>query len=79
MNASAELGRNPMSMHQIQPEHEDEQVGAGRDCRIRLAETNFRCEREQGQNHFCPVQLTPSRIDNLARLILTLAIRDDHT
>ena len=36
--------------------------------------------RERGQeNLFFPVQLTTSRIGNLTRLILTLAICDDHT
>ena len=31
MNAAAELGRNPVSKHQIQPEYGDEQADAGRD------------------------------------------------
>ena len=32
MNATAaELGRNPVSKHQIQPEYGDEQADAGRD------------------------------------------------
>ena len=31
MDAVAELGRNPVSKHQIQPEYEDEQADAGRD------------------------------------------------
>ena len=31
MDAVAELGRNPVSEHQIQPEYGDEQAGAGRD------------------------------------------------
>ena len=31
MDAAAELGRNPVSKDQIQPEYGDEQVGAGRD------------------------------------------------
>ena len=35
-----ELGRNPVSKHQIQPEYGDEQADAGRDCRIRLARPN---------------------------------------
>ena len=38
----------------------------------------LRRERGQGTVTF-PVQLTTSRIDNLTRLILTLAICDDHT
>ena len=40
MNAPAEFGRNPVSNHQIQPEYEDEQADAGRDCRTRLAIPN---------------------------------------
>ena len=37
MDAAAELGRNPVSKHQIQPDYGDEQqADAGRDCRTRL-------------------------------------------
>ena len=38
--ARAELGRNPVSKHQIQPEYGDEQADAGQDCRTRLARPN---------------------------------------
>ena len=31
MGAAAELGRDPVSKHQIQPEYGDEQADAGRD------------------------------------------------
>ena len=31
MDATAELGRNPVSTHQIQPKYGDEQADAGRD------------------------------------------------
>ena len=31
MDAAAELGRNPVSKHHIEPEYEDEQADAGRD------------------------------------------------
>ena len=41
MDAAAELGRDPVSKHQIQPEYGDEQADAGRDCRTRLARLNF--------------------------------------
>ena len=41
MDAAAELGRNPVSKHQIQPEYGDEQADAGRDCRARLARPKF--------------------------------------
>ena len=40
VDAAAELGRNPASKHQIQPEYGDEQADAGRDCRTRLARQN---------------------------------------
>ena len=42
MDAAAELGRNPVSKHQIQLEYgDDEQADAGRDCRNRLARPNY--------------------------------------
>ena len=31
LTAAAEIGRNPVSKHQIQPEYGDEQADAGRD------------------------------------------------
>ena len=37
MDADADLGRNPVSKHHIQPEYGEEQADAGRDCRTRLA------------------------------------------
>ena len=40
MDAAAEIGRNPVSKHQVQPEYGDEQTAAGRDCRTRLARPN---------------------------------------
>ena len=40
MDATAELGRNPVSKHEIQPDYGDEQADAGRDCRTRLARPN---------------------------------------
>ena len=75
MDAAAELGRNPVSKHQIQPEYGDEQADAGRDCRTRLARPNSqaRTNADRGILIF-PVQLTTSRIGHLTRLIHTLAI-----
>ena len=46
MDAAAELGRNPVSKHDIQSKYGDEQADAGRDCRTRLA------RRTQGNIHF---------------------------
>ena len=40
MDAAAELERNLVSKHQIQPEYGDEQADAGRYCRTRIARPN---------------------------------------
>ena len=47
MDAAAELGRNPVSKHHIQPDYGDEQADAGRDCRTRLARPNFQARTYQ--------------------------------
>ena len=60
MDAAAELGRNPVSKHQIQSENGDE-------------EADKPVSRDQILSIF-PVQLITSRIGNLTRLILTLAM-----
>ena len=52
MNAAAELGRNPVSKHQIQPEYGDEQADAGRDCRVRLARPNSQARTRTGKYSF---------------------------
>ena len=52
MDAAAELGRNPVSKHQIQPEYGDEQAGAGRDCRNRLARPKSQARTGTEKNHF---------------------------
>ena len=73
MDAAAELGRNPVSKHQIQPEYGDEQADAGRDCRTRLARPNSQARTRQGNINFPCSAATTSRIGNLTRLIHTLA------
>ena len=78
MDAAAELGRNPVSKHQIQPEYGDEQADVGRDCRTRLGRPNYQARTRTGKLIF-PVQLTTCRIGHLTRLIHVLAICDDHT
>ena len=50
MEAAAELGRKPVSKHQIQPEYGDERAQAGRDCRTRLARPLY-SQRERGQGN----------------------------
>ena len=52
MDAAAELGRNPVSKHQIQPEYGDEQADAGRDCRTRLARPNSQARTGTGKYSF---------------------------
>ena len=79
MDAAAEIGRNPVSKHQIQPEYGDEQADAGWDCRTRLARPNSQTRTNADREILIfPVQLTTSRIGNLTRLIHTLAICNDH-
>ena len=74
MDAAAELGRNPVSKHQIQSEYGEGQADAGRDCRTRLHETKFSGANADRGILFFLVQLTTCRIGNLTRLIPTLAI-----
>ena len=52
MDAAAELERNPVSKHQIQPDYGDEKADAGRDCRNRLVRPNSQARTRQGNIHF---------------------------
>ena len=52
MDAAAELGRNPVSKHQIQSEYGDGQADAGQDCRTRLARTNSQARTRTGKYSF---------------------------
>ena len=54
MDAAAELGRNPVSKHQIRHEYGGEQADAGRDCRNGPVPRDqiFRHERGQGNIRF---------------------------
>ena len=73
MDAAAELGRDPVSKHQIQPEYGDEQADAGRDSLPNPSrETKFTGANGDREAFIFPVQLTTNRIGNLTRLILTL-------
>ena len=40
MDAAADLGRNPLSKHQIQPEYGDEQADAGRSRETKFSGAN---------------------------------------
>ena len=74
MDAAAELGRNPVSKHQISPEYGDAQADAGRDCRTRLARPNFSGANADREILIFSVQLATYRIGNLTGLVHTLAI-----
>ena len=53
MDAAAELGRNLLSKHQIQPEYGDEQADAGRRTAEPVSRDQvLRHERGQGNIHF---------------------------
>ena len=78
MDAAAELGRNPVSKHQIQPEYRDEQADAGRDDWARLARPNSQARTGTGEYYFpCSADheqdWQPDPVDPYS------AICDDHT
>ena len=78
MDAAAELGRNPVSKHQIQPEYGDEQADAGRDGWTRLARPNSQARTGTGEYYFlCSADheqdWQPYPVDPYS------AICDDHT
>ena len=52
MDAAADLGRSPVSKHQIQPEYGDEQVDAGLDCRTRLVRPDSQAQMGTGKRSF---------------------------
>ena len=70
--AAAELGRNPVSKHQSQPQYGDEQVDPGLPNPSR--ETKFSGTSADREIFIFPVQLITCRTGNLTRLIHTLAI-----
>ena len=52
---SPQIGRNPVSRHQIEPEYEDDgQADAGRDGRTCLARPNLGREQGQGNKYLSP-------------------------
>ena len=72
MDAAAELGRNPVSKHQIQPiSMEMSRLTRDGTAEPVSRDQILRYARGQG-NIIFPVQLTTSRIGNLTRLIHTL-------
>ena len=75
MDAAAELGSNPVSKHQIQPEYGDEQADAGRDGWTRLARPNSQTRTGTGEYYLpCSADLEQDYpVDPYS------AICDDHT
>ena len=78
MDAAAELGRNPVSKHQIQSEYGDEQADAGRDAEPVSREQILKHARGRGNIHFpCSADheqdWQPYPVDPYS------AICDDHT
>ena len=74
MGAAAELGRNPVSKHQIQPEYvwRMNRLTWDGTAENPSRETKFSGTRGDRGMFIFPVQLTTSRIGNLTRLIHTL-------
>ena len=64
MDAAAELGRNAVSKHHIQPEYGDEQADAGRDCRTPSRETKFSGANGDREKFIFSIQLTTSSFSN---------------
>ena len=63
-DAAAELGRNPVSKHQIQLEYGDEQADAGRNCRT-SREAKFSGANGERELFIFPVRLTTGGNGNL--------------
>ena len=79
MDAAAEIGRNPVSKHPIQPEYGERAGWRGTGQPNPSRKTKFSSANGDREKFIFPVQLTTSRIGNLTRLIHTLNICDDHT
>ena len=67
MDAAAELGRNPVSKHQIHPEYGEEQADGGTGLPKPSRETKFSGTNADRGMFIFPVQLTTRRIGNLTR------------
>ena len=72
MDAAAEVGRNPVSKHQIQPGYREWTGWCGTGRLNPSRETKFSGTHGDRGMFIFPVQLTTSRVDNLTRPIHTL-------
>ena len=78
MDAAAEVARNPVSKHHIQPEYGDEQAD-GTELPNPSRETKFSGANGNRELFTFPVQPTTSRIGRLTRLIHRLRYFLYHT
>ena len=74
MDAAEELGRNPVSKHEIQPEYGDTQIGAGRYCRTRLARPNSQARTWTGKCLFSLFSWPRAGLATFTRFIHTLLL-----
>ena len=72
LNKAKEIGRNPVSKHQIQLEYRDKQADAGGDYRTRLARSNFQARTRTGK--FLSSADHEQDWQPYSRLIYTLAV-----
>ena len=84
MDAAAELGRKPVSKHQIQPECGDEQADAGRAAEPVSRDQILRHERGQGNIHFfCSADHVqdwqPCPVDPYSAICVTIHNRTEET
>ena len=80
MDAAEEIGRNPVSKHEIQPEYGEKTGWRGTGLPNPSRETRFSGANGDREIFIFSIQLTTSRIDNLTRPVDSYsAICDDHT
>ena len=72
MDAAAEIGRDPVSKHQIQPEYGERAGWRGTGWPNLSREAKFSGANGDGEIFSFPVQLSASRIGNLTRFIRNL-------
>ena len=51
-DTAAEIERNPASKHQSEPEYDDEQADAVRDCQTRLVRSNLQARTGTGKYEY---------------------------
>ena len=72
MDVAVEIGRNPLSKHQMQPEYGERAGWRGTGHANPSRKTKVSGANRDREMLIFPVQLTTSRIGNLTRLIHTL-------